>query len=168
MESKDDNYNELADMVDNLFLTAHRISFLENKPRYYGGDILLYPNEVYTLKAIAQEEGINQTALSEKMVRTKGATSVVVRKLKQKNLIIQKENEHDLRMYELYTTPDGKQVYQRHLQYDMQYVERLASELGVSMEELAQANRILRMLNKNFIRRYHEKGEDAFLEPKSE
>ena len=48
---------ELSDMVDNLYIHGRLMRSGENKPRYYGSDILLFPNEVYTLKAIAQEEG---------------------------------------------------------------------------------------------------------------
>lgn len=158
---------ELLDLVDNLYLQGRQMRSMENKPRYYGSDILLYPNEVYTLKVIAQQEGINQTQLSEQMFRTKGATSAVVQKLKQKGLVEQREDKNDSRFSQLYPTEKGKEVYQNHLEYDKRYVARLSRHLDISMEELAQMNRILRMMNQDVIRRYKEHGASDFDEDKS-
>lgn len=147
---------ELSDMVDNLYIHGRLMRSGENKPRYYGSDILLFPNEVYTLKAIAQEEGINQTELSEKMFRTKGATSAVVQKLVQKGLVIQVGGETDSRISRLYPTEKGRQVYKNHLEYDMRYLEYLSKRLHISLEELAQVNRVLRLMNGDFIQRRRE------------
>ena len=150
---------ELSDMVDNLYIQARQMRAAENKPRYYGSEFLLYPNEVYTLKMIVQHEGINQTELSEQMFRTKGATSVAVRKLVQKGLVEQRDNERDSRISQLYPTEQGRQVYQKHLEYDMRFLEYLSVRLKVSLEELATANRILRRMRSDFTRRRKE-GED--------
>lgn len=158
---------ELLDLVDNLYLQGRQIRSMENKPRYYGSDILLYPNEVYTLKAIAQQEGINQTELSELMLRTKGATSTVIQKLKQKGLIEQREDKNDSRFAQLYPTEKGKEIYRNHLEYDKRYIARLSRHLDISMEELAQMNRILRIMNQDIIRRYKEYGASDFDEDKS-
>lgn len=144
---------ELSDMVDNLYMHGRLMRSAENKPRYYGSDILLFPNEVYTLKAIAQEEGINQTELSEKMFRTKGATSAVVQKLVQKGLVVQVDGETDSRISRLYPTEKGREVYQNHLEYDMRYLEHLSKRLDISLEELAQVNRVLRLMNWDFVQR---------------
>lgn len=159
--------DELWDLVDNLYLQGRQIRSMENKPRYYGTDMLLYPNEVYTLKAIAQQEGINQTELSEIMFRTKGATSTVVQKLKQKGLVEQREDKKDTRFTLLYSTEKGKEVYRNHLEYDRRYIARLSRHLDVTLEELAQMNRILRMMNQDVIRRYKERGASDFDEDKS-
>lgn len=158
---------ELLDLVDNLYLQGRQMRAMENKPRYYGSDILLYPNEVYTLKVIAQQEGINQTELSEQMFRTKGATSTVVQKLKQKGLIIQQESKTDSRFIQLYPTEKGREVYKNHLEYDKRYISRLSRHLDISLEDLAQMNRILRMMNQDVIRRYREHGAADFYEDRS-
>lgn len=159
--------DELVDFVDNLYFQGRHIRSMEKKPRYYGSDILLYPNEVYTLKVIAQQEGINQTELSEQMFRTKGATSAVIQKLKQKGLIIQQEDRSDSRFTQLFPTEKGKEVYRNHLEYDKRYLERLSRHLDISLEELANANRVLRMMNQDVVRRYRERGADDFSEDKS-
>ena len=36
---------ELMDMIDNLYLLGRRMRMMENKPRRYGGDTPLFPNE---------------------------------------------------------------------------------------------------------------------------
>lgn len=147
---------ELWDLVDNLYLRGRQTRSMENKPRYYGSDILLYPNEVYTLKAIAQQEGINQTELSDQMFRTKGATSVVVQKLKQKGLVVQREDASDSRFTQLFPTEKGWEVYRNHLEYDKKSMKQMSERLDISLEELAIANRVLRVMNQDFIRRYRE------------
>ena len=153
---------ELVDMIDNLYLLGRRMRMMENKPRRYGGDTPLFPNEVYTLKAIAQQAGINQTELSEQMFRTKGATSVVIRKLKKKGLIIQRDDEQDSRISRLYPTEKGMEIYRGHLAYDHKYIVELAGSLDVALEDLANMNRVLRSMNQRFLRRYQEQGTAAF------
>ncbi len=158
---------ELVDFVDNLYIRGRHMRSMENKPRYYGSDTLLYPNEVYTLKAIAQNEGINQTQLSEQMFRTKGATSAVVQKLKQKGLIIQKEDSQDSRFSQLYPTEKGLEIYRNHLEYDKRYTHWLCRRLGITLEELASTNRVLRMMNQHTLQRYQLRGELDFYEATS-
>lgn len=167
MDERENLNVDLTDFVDNLYLRGRHMRSMENRPRYYGSDVLLYPNEVYTLKMIAQHEGINQTELSEKMFRTKGATSTAVQKLKQKGLVIQREDQKDNRFSQLFPTEKGKEVYRNHLEYDKRYLERLSRHLNISLEELALVNRVLRLMNQDVIRRYRKKGSNDFDEDKS-
>lgn len=155
---------QLLDVVDNLYLLGRQTRAMESNPRYYGGDVLLYPNEAYTLKMIAQEPGINHTELCERMFRTKGATSAVVRKLKQKGMVEQKDDEKDSRFSRLYVTEKGEQVYRNHLDYDRRYIDGLLKRLNVSVAELNVMNNVLRKLNQDVIRRYRERGAADFLE----
>ena len=155
---------QLLDMVDNLYLLGRQTRAMESSPRHYGGEVLLYPNEAYTLKMIAQNPGINHTELCEQMFRTKGATSAVVRKLKQKGMIEQRDDEKDSRFSRLYVTEEGEQVYRNHLEYDRKYIEGLLKRLDVSTEELEVMNNVLRMINQDVIRRYRERGAGDFLE----
>lgn len=149
-EERREKLMNLSDMVDNLYKRGRQSRSLENSPRYYGSDILLYPNEVYTLKAIAQNEGINQTELTKVMFRTKGATSVVVRKLVNKKLVEQRSEEEDLRVSRLYPTQKGLEVYRAHLEYDLKYLDQLADRLNISLDDLITANRVLRILIRSF------------------
>lgn len=154
MDQRGVNVEELVDFVDNLYAQGRYMRSMEDKPQYYGSDILLYPNEVYTLKAIARQEGINQKELSRQMFRTKGATSSVVQKLKQKGLILQQEDETDSRFVRLYPTEKGWEVFRNHLEYDRQYLRRLSEQLGISVEDLIITNRVLRTMQQDMNRRY--------------
>ncbi|MCI8506752.1 MAG: MarR family transcriptional regulator [Lachnospiraceae bacterium] len=155
-EERREKLMNLSDMVDNLYKRGRQSRSMENSPRYYGSDILLYPNEVYTLKAIAQNEGINQTELTKVMFRTKGATSVVVRKLVNKKLVEQRAGEEDLRISRLYPTKKGLEVYRAHLEYDLKYLDQLADRLNISLDDLITANRVLRILIRSFDERKEE------------
>lgn len=148
--NKDAMHLELSDMVENLYKHGRQIRSMENKPRYYGSDMLLYPNEIYTLKAIAQHEGINQTELSEAMFRTKGATSTAVQKLVQKGLVEQRTGGQDLRFSQLYPTPKGMEIHEAHLEYDLKYVDVLCQRLNLNREDLANVNRVLRLMTNDF------------------
>ena len=96
------------------------------------------------------------------MFRTKGATSVVIRKLKKKGLIIQRDDEQDSRISRLYPTEKGMEIYRGHLAYDHKYIVELAGSLDLALEDLANMNRVLRSMNQRFLRRYQEQGTAAF------
>ena len=155
-EERREKLMNLSDMVDNLYKRGRQSRSMENSPRYYGSDILLYPNEVYTLKAIAQNEGINQTELTKVMFRTKGATSMVIRKLVNKKLVEQRTEAKDLRVSRLYPTQKGLEVYRAHLEYDLKFLDQLADRLNISLDDLITANRVLRILIRSFDERREE------------
>ena len=66
------------------------------------------------------------------------------------------DGETDSRISRLYPTEKGRQVYKNHLEYDMRYLEYLSKRLHISLEELAQVNRVLRLMNGDFIQRRRE------------
>ena len=72
-------------LIDQFYTIEKIVNDLEKSPRNYGTTQKFYSNETHTLKMIAEHEGINQKELSEKMYRTKGATSVMIEKLLKKN-----------------------------------------------------------------------------------
>lgn len=149
-----------ANFIDNLYTLSRYFRSAETKPRYYGTDILLYPNEAYTLRAIAENPGISQTEISSRMYRTKGATSVVVQKLIQKGLAVCRSESLDQRIGSLYVTEKGNEVCQSHRDYDARYMDMLSQELDISMEELDLVNdTIVRFMELN-IRRRQEKRND--------
>lgn len=137
---------EAANFIDNLYKIGRYFRDAEKRPRYYGTDILMYPNEAYTLKAIVESEGINQKELSEQMVRTKGATSVVVKKLIQKGLVISKSESMDLRIGSLYPTEKGMQVYKAHRKYDEEYIDLVSNHANLTREDMEKLNEMLETL----------------------
>ena len=137
---------ELSDLIDNLYKYSRLMRSAENKPLYYGGDVLMYPNEAYTLRAIAKRPGITQTELTDEMLRTKGATSMVVQELEKKGLVERRREDQDMRVVRLYPTEKGMKSYNAHLEYDIRYVDFLSSRINVSFEELAEVNKVLRQM----------------------
>ena len=147
-----------VDFVDNLYKVSRFFRSAETSPQYYGTDTMLYPNEAYTLRAIAEQPGINQREISQAMYRTKGATSIVIAKLVQKGLVECRKDREDQRMDRLYATEDGMKFYRSHRDYDMRYISMLCRELDLSMEDLEQVNNTVVLLMELNTRR-RERGE---------
>ena len=155
-------YEEMntTNLINNLYTLSRYFRAAESKPMYYGTDILLYPNEAYTLRAIAEEPGISQTDISQKMHRTKGATSVVVQKLIQKGLAVSRNESFDQRVGNLYVSEKGQEVYKQHLDFDRRYVEMLSSELELTSEQLHLVNETIVHFMELGKKRREEKKED--------
>ncbi len=134
---------EAVRLIDNLYSVERIVAAMEKEPKYYGTEELLYSNEVHTLKMVAQYEGMTQKELTDKMFRTKGATSVMIKKLEKKGLIIRKEDEKDARVLRLYLTEKGVRVHRCHLKYDEEIMKAWMGELNFSMEEIADTNHLL-------------------------
>ena len=134
---------EAIRLVDNLYSVERIVSAMEKEPKYYGTEELLYSNEVHTLKMVAQYEKKKKKELTDKMFRTKGATSVMIKKLEKKGLIARKEDEKDARALRLYLTEKGEWIHKCHLKYDEEVVGSWLAELNFSREEIAGANHFL-------------------------
>ncbi len=136
---------EALRLLENLYMVERIVTAMEKEPKYYGTEELLYTNEVHTLKIIAQNEGITQKQLTDKMFRTKGATSVMIKKLEKKGLIIRQEDKMDARILRLYLTDKGKTVNEVHLKYDEDKMTELMREVSLSDEEVNSTNHVLEL-----------------------
>lgn len=130
-------------LIENLYTVERIITAMEKEPKCYGTDELLYANEVHTLKMIAQFRGITQKELTEKMFRTKGATSIMIKKLEKKGFITRQEDEMDARILRLYLTDKGKMVNELHLKYDEDKITQWMEDLKFSDEEVITTNQVL-------------------------
>ena len=79
------------------------------------------------------------------MFRTKGATSVMIKKLEKKGLIIRQEDKMDARILRLYLTDKGKTVNEVHLKYDEDKMSELMREVSLSDEEVNSTNHVLEL-----------------------
>ena len=86
-----------------------------------------------------------QKQLTDKMFRTKGATSVMIKKLEKKGLIIRQEDKMDARILRLYLTDKGKTVNEVHLKYDEDKMSELMREVSLSDEEVNSTNHVLEL-----------------------
>lgn len=149
--------DEVSKMIEHLYTMDRILLAMQKKPHDYGG-VFLHANEAHTLKAIAQHEGISQTELSDQMLRTKGATSVVVDKLVEKGLVTRSRVEGDQRRYLLALTEKGWSVHQAHIEYDERHAHMAAREVGLTTEELETANRALERVTRFYAKNYLEHG----------
>lgn len=136
------NTKLIARLVDNFYEVERMIENIEKEARNYNTSYTLYSNEVHTLKVIAEHEGLSQTELTAMMMRTKGATSVVLDKLVKKGLIIKKPGE-DQRFSQLYLTEKGWKVHNAHLKYDTEYIQPWFNQLDLTGEELEKTSEVL-------------------------
>ena len=148
---------EISKMIEQLYTMDRIISAMQKKPHDYGGE-LLYANEAHTLKAIAQNEGISQTELSDLMFRTKGATSIVVDKLVEKGLVNRRRVDQDQRRYLLSLTELGRQVHDRHLARDEAHAQWVAEQLGLEEDALRTTNDALSRFIQFYSDHYLEHG----------
>ena len=148
---------QISVLIEQMYNLDRILAALEKRPRSYLG-VSLYSNESHTLKQIAQNEGISQAELSERMYRTKGATSIAVDKLVEKGLIRREREEGNQRRYLLTLTDLGREVNKAHLRYDEEHALWASEHLGASEEELETTSRVLDQVIALYSRRYLEHG----------
>ena len=118
------------------------VASIQKLPHSFAG-ITLYASEAYTLMTIAQHEGISQTQLSELMIRTKGATSSMVDRLVEKELVCRQRAEGDQRRYLLTITPLGRRINEELGHWLAAQADQLAQALELPCEDLEAANRVV-------------------------
>jgi len=95
----------------------NKMKRIEQKPRHFGTDILLYPSEIHTIEAIGRNAGINVTDLATLQGVTKGAVSQVIRKLVEKEMAVRMKDERSDREVLLMLSPTGKIAYEAHKKF---------------------------------------------------
>lgn len=137
--------DEISTLIDQLYTMDRILTAMQKRPIEYAG-VSLHANEAHTLKAIAQNEGISQTELSDRMFRTKGATSVMVDKLVEKGLVHRQRVDGDQRRYLLTLTEQGRLVHRQHLAYDEAHARWAADRLGLEKDSLQVTNQVMEQL----------------------
>ena len=130
---------ELVSFTEHFYELERALLETRKRPVSYAG-VILYDNEAHTLAQIAQKEGISQRELSQRMFRTKGATSLVVDKLVEKGLVIRTphENRRLLTLTEL-----GWQVQRQRMENELRRANEMVEEMPVDMDQLAVANQVM-------------------------
>ncbi|MDD3337244.1 MAG: MarR family transcriptional regulator [Lachnospiraceae bacterium] len=149
--------DEIAKLIEDLYAVEHILSALQKKPNEYAG-VSLYANETHTLKLIADNEGISQAEVSERMYRTKGATSVMVDKLVKKGLVNREREEGNQRRYLLTLTEKGWTVNGAHREYDDNHAAWVTRNLDISEEDLQTTRKTLDDVIGFYSRHYLKEG----------
>lgn len=78
------------DLVNKIFETISKLTFLERRRKITYQDIRLYPSEIHLLLFIYHIQDTNITNIAERLGLTKGAISQTLSRLHKKKIIIKK------------------------------------------------------------------------------
>lgn len=99
-------------------------------PHRYGAHIL-YQSEAHIIDLIGEHPEITVTELAAILKKTPSACSQIVRKLRAKGWVEQVRNAENNRIYNLYLTESGKQVYQAHTAFNQSCQEATFQLLSI-------------------------------------
>ena len=122
----------------------------DSLPHRYGAHIL-YESEAHIIDLIGEHPEITVTELAAILKKTPSACSQIVRKLRAKGWVEQVRNAENNRIYNLYLTESGKQVYQAHTAFNQSCQEATIQLMSnFSPEEMDHHLMVQRKLNKAY------------------
>ena len=150
MEKENKRYELFCQMIDSFDdgcdLTNEYDAMLHN----YNG-VIMFQAESQLIKMIGNNPGITASELAQRSKKTNSACSQLIRKLKQKGWVIQKRNESNNRMWNLFLTEEGEQIYQAHYQFESRcYLRTFHSLEQFTEEELGIYLKIQNQINETF------------------
>lgn len=122
----------------------------DSLPHRYGAHIL-YQSEAHIIDLIGEHPEITVTELAAILKKTPSACSQIVRKLRAKGWVEQVRNAENNRIYNLYLTESGKQVYQAHTAFNQSCQEATFRLLDTfSTQELKHHLQVQQKLNEAY------------------
>lgn len=100
-----------------LLKVVYKFFEIDQKTRYYGTDVPLFPSEIHMINMIKQNEGIHVTGLANILKVTKGAVSQIIMKLEKKELIRKDKDIQNQSRLVLKLTPKGEIAYNTHIEW---------------------------------------------------
>lgn len=150
MKNNVEIYQLFCQAIDALDKGVSLINEYDSLLHDYGG-VILFQAESQLIKAIGQSPGITASQLAKKFNKTSSACSQLIRKLKQKNWVIQKRNEQNSREYNLKLTESGEDIFKKHSAFEQSCYMRTFQMLSdVSSEELIAYIKIQKYFNQAF------------------
>ncbi|WP_093793330.1 MarR family winged helix-turn-helix transcriptional regulator [Sporomusa acidovorans] len=111
-----------------LLKVVYKFFEIDQKTRYYGTDVPLYPSEMHMINKIKQNEGIHVTGLANILKVTKGAVSQIIIKLEKKGLISKEKDINNQSKLVLKLTPKGETAYNSHIKFHKQ-IDDMVNEI---------------------------------------
>ena len=108
------NEQEFVHIRELILSIAHKMNSLENSPRSYGTDEVLYGSELLMIESLGCRPNVNVTGFAENHGVTKGAVSQLVKKLEKKGLVARGKCPANQKEVLLKLTPKGEIVFTRH------------------------------------------------------
>jgi Transcriptional regulators len=124
------NMNDLQELKISysLLRVVYKFFEIDQKTRYYGTDVPLYPSEIHMINRIKQNEGIHVTGLANILKVTKGAVSQIIIKLEKKGLISKEKDINNQSRLVLKLTPKGETAYSTHIRWH-KLIEDMVNEI---------------------------------------
>ncbi len=143
-------YSLFCDMIQELDNGCNLISEYDALLHDYNG-VVLYQAEAQIIKLVGNSPGISAAECARTLKKTLSACSQLIKKLRAKGWIRQERNELNNRIYNLYLTEEGKEIYKKHRKFEENCYKRTFKLLEIFMEEeLKTYIRIQKQLNKAF------------------
>lgn len=140
-------FNQLLDEID---ISYKLIYEYDQIPLMYGG-MLFYQQETHTIQQIGKNPGITVSEIAENTGKTTSACSQIIKKLRERNVVIQKRNMSNCRQYNLELTDYGWEIFNEHEALDSACFENYEQQLQqFSEEQLNTAIMVQQKLNEAF------------------
>ncbi|MCI8608948.1 MAG: MarR family transcriptional regulator [Firmicutes bacterium] len=147
---QDSRYEKFCQVIDLLDEGVEWINAYDALLHDYGG-VVMFQAESQMIKAIGNAPGITASQLAKGFDKTTSACSQLIRKLKQKEWVVQNRNAENSREYNLYLTEAGREIYEKHKAFETAcYLRTFEMLKDVSEEELEVYIKIQTRLNKAF------------------
>ncbi len=144
------NSKVIKEIIDLIIEEYEYVKIYQSKKRSYG-KYDMYQAECHTIEIIGDIEGITAKEIAEKSHKTKSAVSQMIKKLREKDFIVEENNEDNHREKNLYLTKKGMKVYEYHKGYDEEaYTDILSKLNNFSNEDLTKYIEIQKILNNIF------------------
>ena len=122
----------------------------DSLPHHYGENVL-YQAEAYVVNAIGNNPNTTITELALTLNKTTSACSQIVKKLVSKGLVEQARNKENKRIYNLFLTKSGQQLYKDHVEFN-EKCQKITFEMlsEFSDEELMIHTKVQNMINNSY------------------
>ncbi len=143
-------YSLFCDMIDELDAAYGLIVEYDAQLHNYNG-VILYQAETEIITLVGHFPGISAAECADKLKKTISACSQLIKKLKAKGWVRQVRNELNNRIYNLYLTDAGKEIYKRHKKFEDGCYKRTFKLLdGFTEDEFRTYMKIQQRLNEGF------------------
>lgn len=131
-------YGDTPNMPDLVYDFVQSYIKDMNQPKDYGNGELVYMIEAHVIKYIAENPGVTVTDISNYWKRTKSTVSIQITKLEKNGYVTRKQDETNLKRYNIYLTEKGEILNKLHHDYDTNNIEIMMKYLleKHTMEEI--------------------------------
>ena len=130
-------YQLFCELIDEFYRGCELTEEYDALLHDYNG-VILFQAESQMIKMIGNNPGITASEISKKFHKTSSASSQLIRKLKKKGWVMQSRNDENNRVYNLYLTEEGNEIYKNHQQFENACYDRTYHELDEFTEEELQ------------------------------